>query len=90
VAAERLLILTEVATVQLGFGTPSAMSLDTLTVTEARRLLAAGEFPSGSMGPKVEACADFVDGGGGGAVIAALSDAAAAARGEAGTAIVPG
>lgn len=90
VAAERLLILTEVATVQLGFGTSSAMSLDTLTVTEARRLLAAGEFPSGSMGPKVEACADFVDGGGGGAVIAALSDAAAAARGEAGTAIVPG
>jgi carbamate kinase len=42
------------------------------------------------MGPKVEACADFVEGGGGGAVIAALSDAAAAARGEAGTAIVAG
>jgi carbamate kinase len=61
-----------------------------LTVSEARRLLAAGEFPSGSMGPKVEACADFVEGGGAGAVIAALSDAAAAARGEAGTAIVAG
>ena len=59
-------------------------------MSEARRLLADGEFPEGSMGPKVEACADFVEGGGGGAVIAALSDAAAAARGEAGTAVVPG
>jgi carbamate kinase len=58
-------------------------------VSEARRLLAAGEFPSGSMGPKVEACADFAEDGGT-AVIAALSDAAAAVRGEAGTAVVPG
>jgi carbamate kinase len=90
VGADRLLILTEVAKVQVGFGTPAARSLDELSVTEARRLLAAGEFPAGSMGPKVEACADFVAGGGTGAVIAALSDAAAAARGEAGTAVVPG
>jgi carbamate kinase len=89
VGADRLLILTEVAKVQVGFGTPSARALDELTVSEARRLLAAGEFPSGSMGPKVEACADFAERGGT-AVIAALSDAAAAARGEAGTAVVPG
>jgi carbamate kinase len=89
VGADRLLILTEVAKVQVGFGTPSARTLDELTVSEARRLLAAGEFPSGSMGPKVEACADFAERGGT-AVIAALSDAAAAARGEAGTAVVPG
>jgi carbamate kinase len=58
-------------------------------VAEARALLAAGEFPDGSMGPKVEACIDFAAGGGT-AVIAALSDAAAAVRGEAGTAVVPG
>jgi carbamate kinase len=89
VGADRLLILTEVAQVQVGYGTPAARPLDELTVSEARRLLAAGEFPAGSMGPKVEACADFV-GGGGTAVIAALRDAAAAARGEAGTAVVPG
>jgi carbamate kinase len=89
VGADRLLILTEVAKVQVGFGTPDARELDSLTVTEARRLLAAGEFPSGSMGPKVEACADFAEGGGT-AVIAALSQAAAAVRGEAGTSVVPG
>lgn len=89
VGADRLMILTEVPKVQVGFGTPSARALDRLTVTEARELLAAGEFPSGSMGPKVEACADFVAGGGT-AVIAALADAAAAARGEAGTEVVAG
>ena len=90
VGADRLLILTEVDRVQVGYGTPSARALDRLTVSEARELLAAGEFPAGSMGPKVEACADFVEGGGGGAVIAALSDAAAAVRGEAGTSVVAG
>lgn len=89
VGADRLLVLTEAPAVQVGFGTPSARSLDSLTVTEARRLLAAGEFPDGSMGPKVEACADFVAGGGSGAVIAALSDAAAAVAGRAGTSFVP-
>ncbi|GAC1445257.1 MAG: carbamate kinase [Mycobacteriales bacterium] len=89
VGADRLLILTEVAKVQIGFGTDQARALDSLTVSEARRLLAAGEFPSGSMGPKVQACADFAAAGGT-AVIAALSDAAAAARGQAGTAIVRG
>jgi carbamate kinase len=89
VGADRLLILTEVDKVQVGYGTPSAQALDRLTVTEARRLLKAGEFPSGSMGPKVEACADFAASGGT-AVIAALSDAAAAAHGEAGTEVVAG
>jgi carbamate kinase len=89
VGADRLLILTEVPQVQVGFGTPQARGLDRLTVAEARELLAAGEFPDGSMGPKVEACIDFAAGGGT-AVIAALSDAAAAVRGEAGTAVVPG
>jgi carbamate kinase len=89
VGADRLLILTEVGKVEVGFGTPAARALDTMTLSEARRLLAAGEFPSGSMGPKVEACVDFVSGGGT-AVIAALADAAAAVAGKAGTAVVPG
>lgn len=89
VGADRLLILTEVPQVQVGFGTPAARSLDRMTVTEATGLLASGEFPDGSMGPKIEACIDFASGGGT-AVIAALSDAAAAVRGEAGTSVVPG
>jgi carbamate kinase len=88
--AERLLVLTEVDRVQVGFGTPQARPLDVLTVAEARDLLASGELPEGSMGPKVEACADFVEGGGAFAAIGALAQAAAVLRGEAGTRVVPG
>lgn len=86
--ADLLLILTAVPKVQVGYGTPSARALDTVTATEARELLAAGEFPDGSMGPKVEACCDFVEATGGRAVIAALEDARRAVDGDAGTAVV--
>src|SRR3954463_3449962 len=48
-----LLILTAVPRVQVGFGTPAARSLEEVSAAEARRLLATGEFPEGSMGPKV-------------------------------------
>lgn len=90
VGADLLLILTEVAQVQVGFGTPAARPLDRLTLAEADRLRADGEFPAGSMGPKVEACCDFVRAGGPRAVIAALADVAAAVAGTAGTAVVAG
>src|SRR3954451_6877172 len=60
VHADLLMILTAIEKVQVGFGTPDAKSLDRMTVSEARELLAAGEFPEGSMGPKVQACVDFV------------------------------
>jgi carbamate kinase len=88
--AEVLAILTEVAQVQVGFGTPQARGVGKLTVSEARELLAAGEFPAGSMGPKIEACCDFVAGGGSRAVIGALAQAADVVLGTAGTVIVPG
>lgn len=90
VDAEVLAILTEVSRVQVGYGTPGARPLDKLTVTEAGVLLAAGEFPDGSMGPKVEACRDFVAAGGGRAVIGALADAVDVVLGTAGTTITPG
>jgi carbamate kinase len=89
VHADLLLILTAVRRVQTGFGTPTAQELARLSLSQARRLLRAGEFPEGSMGPKVRACADFVAAGGARAVIAALTDAADAVFGDAGTEIVP-
>jgi len=88
VDADLLLILTEVDRVQVGYGTPAARPLERMTVAEARELLAAGEFPEGSMGPKVEACVEFVEGGGARAVIGSLAQAADAVFGTAGTAIV--
>ena len=89
VDADLLLILTEVDVVQRGFGTPEATPLRHLTAAEARDLLAEGEFPEGSMGPKVDAACDFVENGGPRAVITSLAKAAAAVAGRAGTEIVP-
>ena len=89
VGADQLLVLTEVDRVQVGFGTPSARPLSQVTVSEARALLAGGELPEGSMGPKVEACIEVVESGRG-AAIGALADVAAVLRGDAGTRVVPG
>jgi carbamate kinase len=88
VGADQLVILTEVAAVQVGYGTPQARALDRLTLAEAKELLAAGEFPEGSMGPKVRACVDFVAGGGAKAVIGALTDAHDVVFADAGTTFV--
>jgi carbamate kinase len=89
VGAEQLVVLTEVSRVQTGYGTPDARALDKLTVSEARGLLAAGEFPEGSMGPKVEACCAFVAAGGARAVIGALDEAVEVVLGDAGTVVLP-
>lgn len=92
VEADALLILTDVAGVFEDFGTARQRVLPTLPAEEARRRFQAGEFGSGSMGPKVEAAAAFVETGGRAgrrAVIASLHDGLAALRGEAGTRIEP-
>lgn len=86
--ADRLLLLTGVPQAVVGFGTPRAIGIERLTVAEARALLAAGEFPPGSMGPKVEAAVRFVEGGGREAIITSLADARAAIDGQAGTHVV--
>lgn len=88
VHADLLLVLTDVDQVQVGFGTDHARPLDRLTVSEARRLLATGELEAGSMGPKVEACAEFVEQGGR-AVLGPLHRISEVLAGQAGTTFVP-
>lgn len=83
--ADRLLIVTSVDRVALRFGRPGQCWLDRLTVEQARRYLAAGEFPPGSMGPKIEAAIEFVARGGRECIITSTGQAARALRGEAGT-----
>jgi carbamate kinase len=87
VGVDSLVIATDVAGVALGFGKASQRFLASLSVTEAGRLLAAGEFPAGSMGPKVEACVSFIEGGGKRALICHLDEIARAVAGQAGTEI---
>ena len=54
------LILTGVPKVAIDFGKPTQRSLDRMTVAEAEKHLADGQFPPGSMGPKIEAAIQFV------------------------------
>jgi carbamate kinase len=86
--AQLLVLVTGVKRVALGFGTPDARGVVRLTVTDAMRHLDAGEFPAGSMGPKIEGGARFA-GSGGRAVITDAAHIAAALEGDAGTWIVP-
>lgn len=58
--ADLFLLCTGVDAVFTGWGTPHQKRLDRLGVDEARRLLYAGEFGVGSMGPKVEAALDYL------------------------------
>lgn len=87
VGVDSLVIATDVPGVALGFGTDSQRFPTGLSVEEATQRLAAGEFPAGSMGPKVEAAVAFIRQGGRRAVICHLDDIAAAVAGKAGTEI---
>lgn len=62
VDAELLVFLTGVPWVELNYDTPFARRIDRLHPDEARRFLAQGHFPAGSMGPKIEAAAEFASG----------------------------
>lgn len=57
--ADTLIILTAVEKVAVNFGRPDQRWLDDLTLEEARRYLAEGQFAPGSMRPKVEAAVRF-------------------------------
>lgn len=87
--AERLLILTDVAEVSLGYGTPDQRPIATMTVAEARAAFADGEFPSGSMGPKIEASCRFAETSGFPSIVTSIELAEAAIAGDAGTRITP-
>lgn len=89
VAADVLVVATDIAHAVIGFGTPAAQDIGTVTVEQMRAYAAEGHFASGSMGPKVEAVCRFVEQGGSRAVITDLSHLDAAVRGEVGTVVVP-
>ena len=83
--AEMYVVLTGVAKVAIDFEKPTQRSVDRLTVAEAQRYLAEGQFPAGSMGPKIEAAIQFVTRGGGQVLITDvehLRDALAGGRGR--------
>lgn len=90
IGAEMLIILTGTDKVALNFGKPNQRLLDRITLAEAEQYLKEGHFPSGSMGPKIEAAIDFLKRGGATVVISSIEKAAEAVFGNAGTVIERG
>ena len=87
--ADLFIISTGVDKVAVDFKKPTQRELDKLTVAEAKKYLAEGQFPAGSMGPKIEAAIDFLEHGGKEVIITQphlLEDAIA---GKNGTHLVP-
>ena len=58
--ADMLVILTSVDKVCLNYGKEDEVKLDTLSLADAKKYLAAGEFGEGTMAPKIEAAIDFI------------------------------
>lgn len=83
--AELLLFLTDVDRVAWHFGLADERRLERLDPEEAKEYLEEGEFPAGSMGPKIESALDFLDGGGRCVIVTSAGKAAAALSGKAGT-----
>lgn len=62
--ADLFITLTGVDKVYMDFGKPTEKALDRITVKEARKMLAQGQFPAGSMGPKIESSIEYIEAGG--------------------------
>ena len=89
--ADYLLVLTDVDAIYRDYGTEAAERIAEIGASELRGLLEAGEFPEGSMGPKVTAACRFVEGQSRRertAIVASLDDAQAALEGAVGTRVV--
>ncbi len=87
--AHILIILTEVEKVATNYGKANQKDLDVMTVAEARKCAAEGEFPPGSMGPKMEAAIEFLEAGGEEVIITRPELLSEAVKGKRCTRIVP-
>ncbi len=72
--ADELIILTDIDKVYINFNTPAEMAIDTMTVAEAKKYIADGQFSKGSMEPKIKGCIEFVEATGKVAVIGQADD----------------
>lgn len=87
--ARRLFILTGVEAVWVDYGTPQARPLGEVRADTLAALAAVGQFPEGSMGPKIRAALRFMGEGSGRVWIGSPDQLADLARGAAGTRITP-
>jgi len=87
--ADLFVILTGVDQVSINFGRPGQKGIRAMDVAQARAHQADGQFPEGSMGPKIRAAIEFVEKTGREVLITSTERLLQAVRGRAGTRIVP-
>jgi carbamate kinase len=87
IGADTLMIMTQEDGVYKDYGTPQQELIRNMTRDEAASLLEAGQFPKGSMGPKIRSAIQFLEGGGRKVIISSVRDGHLALEGKAGTLI---
>ena len=88
IGADLLLVSTGVEKVAINFNRPDRQWLDRMTVAEAKKHFADNQFDRGSMGPKIQAVIEFLEGGGSTGLITNPPNIGRALAGETGTFIV--
>jgi len=74
IGADEFFILTDVEKVFINFRKPNEQALDQMTVAEAKKYMAEGQFAKGSMAPKVAAAINFVERSGRSTIITTASE----------------
>jgi len=87
--ARGFIILTEVDHASLHFGTPEESPILEMSIDRAEELLAAAEFPPGSMGPKIESCIAYATATRRPALVTSVGALGDALQGRDGTRVVP-
>lgn len=88
IGAETLMILTGVQRVSTDFNTLYQRDWDIMSVGAAKEYLKKGEFPPGSMGPKIESAIHFIEHGGTQVIISDIDHVKEALENDAGTRII--
>lgn len=88
IGADLLMVSTGVEKVAVDFNKPTQRWLDRMTVAEAKRHYADDQFDKGSMGPKIQAVIEFIEGGGQTGLITNPENIGRALAGKTGTFIV--
>lgn len=88
IGADLLMVSTGVEKVAIDFNKPTQRWLDRMTLAEAKKLYADNQFDRGSMGPKIQAAIEFIEGGGQTGLITNPENIGRAMAGQTGTFIV--
>jgi carbamate kinase len=86
--ADLFIILTGTERIYLNFGKPDQKDISRMTVREAQAWLDEGQFPPGSMGPKIRAAIEYIQAGGREVLITDANHLKAALINRSGTRIV--